>query len=103
MWMHNSKDFSRKRKRNVRLFVLDYKRVKQSRRRVLKIQSTLCEVAYEKHSRSLKIAVVKVYRTVINAYENINVKKYSEQINFCIIKLKRWHIKVRAMKSLIEA
>ena len=46
----------------VRLFLLDYKRAKQSKRRVVRIQSTLCEVTCEENSRGLTIAVVKIYR-----------------------------------------
>ena len=42
----------------LRLFVLDYKKARQ-RRRVVRIQSALCEVECEQNSRGLKIAVVK--------------------------------------------
>ena len=33
----------------------------------VRIQSTLCEVACEQNSRGLKIAVVKIYHTVVRA------------------------------------
>ena len=52
--------------------MLDYK--------VVRIQSALGEVEREQNSRSLKIAVVKVYQTVVGAYENTNVWKYKEQV-----------------------
>ena len=76
----------------IRMFVQDYKRTRQSRRRVVSIQSAMCEVASEGNGRGLKIAVVKMYRTVNSVYENRSVKKYSEQINCLIIKFEQWHI-----------
>ena len=42
----------------VRLFAMRYKRARQYRRRVVKIQSTLCEVACEQNSCGFKISVV---------------------------------------------
>ena len=45
----------------VRLFVFDYKRAKQSRRLVVKVQSALCKVACEQKSHGLKIAVIRIY------------------------------------------
>ena len=51
----------------IRLIGLDYKRARQSRQRVVAIQSTLCEVACEQNSHGLKIADVKTYRTVVSA------------------------------------
>ena len=54
------------------LIAFDYKR--QNRRRVVKIQSALCEVACAQNSRCLKIAVVKIYQKVVSASENRNVK-----------------------------
>ena len=52
----------------VRLFVLDYKKARQSRRWVVvKIPSALCEVACEQNSRGLKTAIVKIYWTVASA------------------------------------
>ena len=60
-------EFSRRREHErftsrtfVTLFVLDYKRARQSRRRVVRIQSVLCEVACEVNSRGLKIAIMKI-------------------------------------------
>ena len=50
--------------------LLDYKnfkRARQSRRRVVRIQSALREVACAQNSRGLKITVVKIYRTVVRA------------------------------------
>ena len=41
------------------LIVLNYKRAKQSKRRVVRIQSALCEVACEQNSYGLKIFIVK--------------------------------------------
>ena len=75
--------------------MLVYKRAIQSRQRVVRIQSELCEVASEENNIGLKIEIVKIYRTVISAYENGNVKKYSEQINCCIIKFKQWYVRWR--------
>ena len=46
---------------SVRAIVSHYKRVGQSRRQVVKIQSALCEVACEQNSHGLKIAVLKLY------------------------------------------
>ena len=95
-------EFQRKRQHErstsrtfVRLFVLDYKTARQSRRRAPRIQSVLCEVVCEENSHGLKINVAKVYRTVISAYENRSVKKYSNQINYCmsIIKFEQWYIR----------
>ena len=78
IFRNNPQSIDSTSRRFVRLFMLDYERARQSRRRVVRIQSTLCEVAHEENGRGLKIAVVKVYRTVIRAYEIRSVKKYSE-------------------------
>ena len=40
----------------------------------------MCEVACEENSRGLKIAVVKIYQTVVSVYEIRSVKKYNEQV-----------------------
>ena len=50
----------------VGLIVLDYRRATQSRQRVVRHQSALCEVSCEQNSRNMKIAVVKIYRTVVS-------------------------------------
>ena len=62
----------------VRLFLQNYKRARQSRLQAVRIQSALCEVACEGNSLGLKNAIVKIYRTVVSAYENRSLKKYSE-------------------------
>ena len=67
----------------IRLFVLDYKRVRQRRRRVVGIQSALCEVACEETNRGLDITIVKVYQTVVSTYENRSVKEYRELSDYC--------------------
>ena len=68
-------EFSRRREHEpstartfVRLIMSDYKRIRQSRRQVVRIQSNLCEVACEEKSHGLKIAVVKIYGTVAGTY-----------------------------------
>ena len=48
----------------VRLFVLDYKTERQSRRQSVRIQSALCEVTYD-CGCGFKIDVVKIYRIVL--------------------------------------
>ena len=60
-------EFSRKREHKpspsimfVRLFVLAYKRARESKRQSVRNQSALCEVAYEDNSQGLKIAVIKI-------------------------------------------
>ena len=60
--------------------MLNYKRPRQSRQRVVRIQSALSEVACEQNISGLKIAIVKVYGKVVSAYEKRSVKKYTEQV-----------------------
>ena len=42
--------------------------------------SALGEVACEQNSCGLKIAVIKIYRTVVSAWENRSDKEYNEQV-----------------------
>ena len=44
-----------------------------------RIQSPLREVACEENS-GLKIAIVKIYLTVVSAHDNNSVKNYNEQV-----------------------
>ena len=67
-------EFSRRRKPEsstsktfIRLITCAYKRTRQSRQLVVRIQSALCEVAYEQNNHGLNIAVVKIYPTAICA------------------------------------
>ena len=55
-------EFSRRRKPESA-----YKRTRQSRQVVVRIQSALCEVACEQNNHGLNIAVVKFYPTAICA------------------------------------
>ena len=63
-----------------RLFVLDVKKARQSRQRVVRILSALCEVACEENCHGSETDIVKICQTVVGPYENRIVRKYSEQI-----------------------
>ena len=56
------------------------KRARRIIQRVIKIPSALCKVACEENSSGLKIAVVKICRTVVSAYEHKSVKNYNVQV-----------------------
>ena len=57
-----------------------YKKARQSRQQLVRIQTSLCEVACEQNSCSLKISIVKIYRTVASALEDRSAKKFNEQV-----------------------
>ena len=65
--------------------MLDCKRARQSRQRVVRIQSALCEVACELNRRGLKMTVVKFNRTVISVYASKHVRRIA---NSFVIRIK---------------
>ena len=50
----------------IRVIAFAYKRARQSKQRVVRIQSALCE----ENSCGLKIAFAKIYRKVVSAYDH---------------------------------
>ena len=85
----------------VRLFVLNNKRARQSRRQIVRIQSNLCEVWCEENSRGLKIAVVKFYRTVLTREQKFKAVQRINKLSYYQVATVAHKI-VRAIKSVIE-